>query len=137
MREQKKPLLGRYQVIDVDFAAVQVAGERIGNVASDDADAVEALQVLLDARAIFGERDHRSVYCMAQRSYTIGPDVLRPRPPNAHVSGAASLAMDADVCAEHHRYEPSRLLHRKVRTRSGSVREGAGDHVQRVVSGER
>ena len=58
VRQKKQALFGRNGVIDVNFDAVEVAGERVRNIAGDDADAVRLLDVVFNLEAIVGERDH-------------------------------------------------------------------------------
>jgi len=51
MGQQEQPLLGRDRAIDVDFGAVQIADQRIGNIARDHAHEVAPLDSFLDAGA--------------------------------------------------------------------------------------
>jgi hypothetical protein len=70
MSQHKQALLRRNGVIHIDLRAVQVARERIRNVARNHGDSITALQVLLHASGIFGERDHREIVNVWQEKLT-------------------------------------------------------------------
>jgi DNA-binding GntR family transcriptional regulator len=65
MRQQKQPLFGCDCVIDLDFGAVEVAGERIRDIARDDTDPIGTLQALLHACTVPFEGNH-GLHCNAE-----------------------------------------------------------------------
>src|ERR1700733_4192604 len=65
--QQEQALFRTDGVINMDFRAVEVARQRIGNIPGHDADSVGALQMILRADRIFVERNFRqSISCGAQ-----------------------------------------------------------------------
>src|SRR6266516_8019025 len=43
VRQQEKTLLGRYRIVDVDFQAIQIAGQRVGNVPGHHSNTIAGL----------------------------------------------------------------------------------------------
>jgi len=62
--QQKQPLFRTDRVIDIDFRTVEITGQWIGNIPSHDADSAYVLQMFLDARGIFVERNFYRIRCM-------------------------------------------------------------------------
>src|SRR5258708_3870431 len=78
MSQQEQALLRRDGVVHVNLRAVQVAGERVRDVARDDGNAVVALQMLMHARSVIDKRDGHKRDCTRTRFLILRPSMHQP-----------------------------------------------------------